>query len=112
MTPGTYNIEIYRGDSTLETVFTFGGLTADLASVQMDIRPVGITSVLIRRFSSAAGDFTINDPVTGVVTLAPYRWEGAAGVYAHDIQLTQVDGVVQTYLRGSFTVIQDITQDD
>jgi len=107
--PGTFNIEIYRGDSSDAINFAFNGLSADVSSIQMDVRPFRGSATVTRSFSSATGEFAITDAAAATATLNSYEWTDPAGTYTHDIELTLVGGITYTILTGSFIVRQDVT---
>lgn len=51
----------------------------------------------------------VSPPTSGKIQFASQIIDIAAGKYNYDIQITFTDDVVKTYVRGVFTVIQDIT---
>lgn len=56
------------------------------------------------------GGITITDGVNGKFKVDPTLVDIPSDVYFYDIQVVFPTSVVKTYIRGSFTVIQDVTR--
>ncbi len=58
---------------------------------------------------STGNGVTITNAAQGIFRIDPFIVLLPAGNYPYDIQLTDVAGVVKTYVSGTLKVIQDIT---
>jgi hypothetical protein len=102
--PAIVNLSVYRGD-TWAQVFRFRegthpvdftGLT--LASAARD--PRGVTTALV-----VGGD------ASGLVTLRLPESGLQPNTYAYDIEVTDTDDLVQTWVRGTLYVVRDVTNE-
>tara|TARA_R110000796_G_scaffold24642_1_gene69965 strand:+ start:801 stop:1157 length:357 start_codon:yes stop_codon:yes gene_type:complete len=118
MNPANYNFtDRYKNDTSNMVRFT---VTKEISAVDTPIDLTGVlikmqlkrgvsSTTAIKTFEVGAG-ITLTDAVNGVFELDAFLLTINQGTYVYDIQLTFTDGTVDTYLRGSFKVIQDITQ--
>ena len=114
MLPGTRDITIYRGDTFVlnarlrqKTIDGQAGLPLDLtgATVSAQIRvSTESTGVPLATFTGDLG----TDIGTVQLSLTPVQTSTLVpGVY--DMQVTFADGTVTTFLKGSVSVIPDVT---
>jgi len=115
-TPGTFNLEVYQGD-TAEFTLSFTRKTDDGSSEPVDF--TGATGLSqIRRAPRdpsklAEFDVTFPDPVNGQVKMVlPANQSGLLGVQTgvYDLQITDVDGRVRTWLAGTVTVTPGVSR--
>ena len=106
----TVLLTFYRGDSTPAIDYNISGLSGDITAVKMEVRPFEGSETVVRSFTSEAGDFVITDATAATFSLLSFKWEGDAGRYVYDIQLT-LSGTEDTFTfcRGPFIITQDIT---
>ena len=115
MTPQVYNItDQYKGDS-------FGGVDFQVLDAITKV-PIDFTDATMRcqfRRGKATGavvkDITIGNGITivnavnGEFSIDAFDITFSAGVYFYDIPTVFSDDVIVTYIKGTLTVIQDIT---
>lgn len=103
MIPARYNLEAYHGD-TWSQPFTFrngdeplnltGGTVAAQAEYGAEIVDLTVTVI-----NAAAGEIALAFPAEG---LAARQWH-------YDVEVTLADGSVTTWVAGTLTVLQDVT---
>ena len=110
--PDILNIDAYRND-TLSLVITLtdsAGAAIDLstAAMKMEVRtrPDGTVKLTL---TEGAG-LTVGGAGNNVVTVAKVVDIDDCGSYYYDLQATYNSGVVTTYLKGMFNVLDDITK--
>jgi hypothetical protein len=120
MVPGTKNIKAHWSGDTwrgitfrISTVDSQGTKTpVDLTGARVDMHvkkePTDRKSVL--QFSTEDSTMQISDAVGGVVTVLPMVVEEKAQEYYYDLQVTDTNGVVTTYVQGSWEIVQDVTR--
>lgn len=109
MTPGTYNLALYRGDTYSWTIKVWQDaahtvptdLTGATAKAEIRDRTGGTTIVPLT--------CTLTPPNTIVMKLATAQWTGMPPAGVWDLQITYADGTVTTVLAGSVTVTPDVT---
>jgi len=82
------------------------------ASIRMDLR--NASGVRLKRFSTATADpgLTLTTPASG-----QFRFDEqivdveCAGVHIYDIEITLASGIVETYISGNWTILQDVTHE-
>jgi hypothetical protein len=111
----TYVIPKHRRGDTWNginsIVITSDGSPVNLtgASIKMELRedidaPVALT------LSTEDGTIVINDPLQGTLTIPPILIDIPFGNYLYDLQITFANGVVKTYLLGTWEIVADITK--
>ena len=108
----TYNITDHiKGD-------TWAGLQI---TIQVNSAPLDLTSAVIKaefkhktcskkyELSTTNGDITITNAAGGVFQFDPAVINWAAGQYTYDIEFTLGSGDVKTYIGGTWTIVEDIT---
>lgn len=113
MIPKTYNFkQQYAGD-------TFNGLAFEL---DRNLSPIDLTGVImkmqIRRGSNGqvikelttSNGITITDPLAGKFKIDAFVNPSTAYNYVYDLELTYPNGVVDTYIKGFFPIIEDVTR--
>lgn len=109
MKPVKYNFPVYsRGDTTDEFTVTpkdkDTGLVLDVASARMQLRDAqNATTIYEPTLTVSAGVITI--PVFPILTT-----QNLLGNYKYDLEVTLADGTVATYMRGTWTFLEDFTQ--
>jgi len=115
MEPGIFNFKNrYAGDTSNDVRFELTeedgttpiNLTGVTFLMQIKSRNYG---VMAKELTGASG-ITIVDAVGGIFNMNSFVVDFSAGKYVYDIQLTFPSGVVKTYLRGQFNVVQDISR--
>jgi hypothetical protein len=61
-------------------------------------------------WSTLDNTFTVNNPLTGAITMNKRILDLKPATYVYDFQVTDSLGNVTTYFKGSILIIQDITQ--
>lgn len=109
MTPGKYDLKLYRGDSyswrfrlfedaaqTVPTDLTGATVKAEIRDKSAGTTIVALTTV-------------VTLPNTVDMSIAPADYDGCPAKGVWDLQLTFVDGSVQTPVAGAVTVTADVT---
>lgn len=114
MTPATFDLTIYRGDSFEKklTFLTSEGNPIDLTGytflAQCRISDARTASLLFQFTPQLA--FLANGIVTLTLTPSDTASRDATETAYWDLQLTTSSGFVQTYLYGSVTILGDISK--
>jgi hypothetical protein len=103
-----------KGDTFSSVNFTFLdslGDPIDLtdATIRIMFRYRCNTGAVVKTMSIGSG-LTVASPTSGVVTLnafTPITFE--VDTYYYDVEITFDDGTIKTYVKGTFKVLQDIT---
>lgn len=109
MQPAIYNFkQQYAGDTFngIQLTIENKNLTGFLIKMQIKTAPFG---AVVKDLSIDNG-ITIVDAVNGILRIDSFVNPITAGYYIYDMQFTNPNGVVQSYLKGQFTVIQDVTR--
>lgn len=119
MIPGVYNLTIYQGD-TFELTFrlrdsvtrAYLDLTDCTVSSQIRLKestatPLAVIAGALQDQTATTGGITLSLTPTETAALAPVAGNTA---YVWDVQLTWPGGRVETYLKGSVTVIAQVTR--
>tara|TARA_R110000744_G_scaffold102758_3_gene197404 strand:- start:3122 stop:3478 length:357 start_codon:yes stop_codon:yes gene_type:complete len=118
MIPAKYNFtDRYKNDTSNLVKFTVNKKIAsvdtaiDLTGVliKMQLKKGVASTSSVKTFEVGSG-ITLTDAVNGIFELDAFLLTIDAGSYVYDMQLTFPDGVVSTYIKGCFKVIQDISQ--
>lgn len=107
--PVTVNLDVYRGDSWAQSfAFKFGGAPVDLSGCVVDawmrspsekVYPLDVAVD-----DAAAGAITVRFPVGA--DLPP------PNAYVYDIEVTDPNDNVLTYVRGRLLVARDVTNEE
>lgn len=112
MTPGKYDLSLYRGDSYTwqfvlwqdedKTIPT--DLTDVVAAAQIRAKP-GATPIIVLECEVTA-------PNIVTVQLTPEAWEDSSCIVVGmwDLELTYLDGTVQTVIAGKVRITADVTR--
>lgn len=115
MTPGKYDLALYRGDS-YEWRFQLWedtgrtlpvDLTGSLVAAEFRDQPGGDVIVSMDCVISTAAGLSVPNVIT--VRLEPEMWPDAPPEGAWDLEVTQPDGDVQTIVAGIVKVTADVT---
>ena len=115
MTPAIYSIpDLYLND-------TYNGVQFTLSDYETEV-PIDLTNVDIKSEFRADSDtgtivktliigdgIEVTDAVNGVFRINAFTVDWTPGLYYYDIQCTFPGDVVKTYIRGTTSVIQDVT---
>lgn len=114
--PGLFNFpDHYKGDNLKQiridiTVLEGPAINTNWTSAKMQMKD--IRGVLTWEFSTALegnSKMTI-DPATKSLVLPIIKsWNIKAGLYYYDLEVTDSDGLVTTYLTGTWKINQDIS---
>jgi len=111
MTPGNYTIRAYRND-TLQLTFTITDgsnvpISLANATMKMEVRNKPDGDVYL---TLTEGDgLTVGGVNNNVVTVSKLVNISDGCSYFYDLQATFTSGVVTTYVKGPFVVMEDIT---
>ena len=110
MLQGTYDITVVSRDTWSGAAFTVtvNGSPLNLtgASILMQAR-AGRALPAVFEASTAGASIVIDTPLAGQFHCAPKVVSAVPGVYFHDIQITLASGQIKTYIKGTFTVLED-----
>jgi hypothetical protein len=102
--PVTYNLKAYRGDTWSRTFRLL------LVGVPIDLTSATVACWAGMQDTHTPLPTTIGEPPTnGEVTIGMPDPPLAAGAYSYDLEVTEVDGKVTTWVRGRLQVEQDVT---
>ena len=113
--PSNYNFPDHvRGDTFNGVVFTVlvNASPVDFtnAILTMDLRPLGGGDVVKTFTTIDSGGLTIQDPPTsGKFSLDQQIIDLPSATYEYDIEMDFSNGVVKTYIGGTWTILQDVT---
>ena len=103
----------FKGDTFGGVQFTLSrnGSPIDLtgASLEMMLRLVKTVSPPALTLSTPSSGLTITDAVNGVFTVDKQEIDIDAGDYFYDIELTEANGDINTYIAGQWVILQDTT---
>ena len=109
MTPGTYNLKLYRGDTHNFRVILWAD---DAATVPYDLTGAEVEAE-IREKSAGTHVVTLDTVVTLLntvdVTMTPEMFDTCPLRGVWDLQVTTAGGEVLTPLAGSVAVMADVT---
>lgn len=116
MRPGTRNLSLYAGDTEkFNIAITAGGSPVDLTgwTGKAEIRPTRGSATLIATFTTTIS----STPTDGTLVIALSKVQTAAlpvgdSIGVWDLQMTAPGGDVKTFLTGSVSVTQDVTDTD
>lgn len=101
--PVTYNLKAYRGDTWVQAFrFVYQGAPLDLTGSSVECwlaNPDGVWELPVQS-GGADGMVTIGLPTDDTIE---------ANAYSYDIEVTDPDGAVTTWVKGRMTVSQDVT---
>jgi len=123
-TISTYNFpDHYKGDTLLPIVFSlkdstnpppYPPVSLENATAKCQFRKDNEKGTLVKELTTAVdGGLEITDAAGGVLTMEGFVIDWTAGIYYYDIEFTFTSGVatvVKTYIRGTITVVQDVTK--
>ena len=111
----TYNIpSIIKGDTFKDLQFTLkiNSVVEDLTdyAIACKFRKYAKTGKEIKSISIGLG-ISLTDATNGIFKIDAFDLDDTfvAGVYYYDIEFTNGSGEINTYIQGSFKVIQDVT---
>lgn len=107
-----YNFTHKQGDTFKAVNFAVTGTPTlpTIATVKMQLRKECGGLVALNLTSVASAGITIVDAVTGLFKINEQIINIPEYNYLYDIQITFVDGIIRTWLSGSFNVECDITR--
>lgn len=116
MAVGTYDFEVYQGD-TLDKTFTWFDADSDPVdltgySARMHVRESVDATDAVLELSSDDGDIVLGGSAgtIQVVVSGDDMGDVEAATYRYDLELTSSGDVVQTLLKGKFKVVAEVTR--
>jgi len=112
MIPVIYNIKAYRND-TLQLTFTIrdnDGNPVSLANADLKLQVRNKPDGTVYITMTEGNGLTVGGVGNNVITISKIIDFNACGCYHYDLQATFTNGIVNTYVRGSFIIFNDITQ--
>lgn len=107
----TYNISAYNNDTFPGVNFTVTVNTVVLnltdATIRMQVRK-SRNETPILDLALGTG-LTITDAAAGKFKIDEQIISGTPGMYYYDIEITLSGGDVKTYIKGTFTIVGDVT---
>ena len=108
-----YNLpDGYKGDTydTVQFRLSINDVAEDLTNyaIRCMFRENTKQGILVKDISIGSG-ITLVDAVNGLFNIDAFAMTFDAGGYFYDIEFTDGNGRIKTYLKGQLTVIQDIT---
>lgn len=111
----TYNIPDHRrGD-------TWDGINS--VAINSNDQPINLTGAIIKMqlredvdspaaltLSTTGSTIVITNALQGTFTIPPILVDIPFGKYLYDIQVTFANGVVKTYVKGTWEIVADITE--
>jgi hypothetical protein len=82
-------------------------LTGCVIRMMMKLNPT--VEVPAYEFSTTNARILITNPTGGIFQLIGVNMEIPAGLYFYDIDITFISGRRQTYIKGQFKILQDVT---
>jgi hypothetical protein len=105
--PSHFRGDTWNGISSVTVNSNRAPLNLAGASIKMQLREY-IDSPVVLEFSTTAGSIVIVDAAQGIFSIPSTIVDIPIGVYSFDIQITQSNGVVGTYISGTWEIIADI----
>lgn len=116
MIAGTYNIPTQTNGDTFDGVqFTMtktidGTTTAiNLTDCQLFSQIKDSKGLVVRDMSIGNG-ITVTNAINGVFQIDSFVVNLGIGTFVYDIQLIYPNGDIKTYVKGAFSVLQDVTK--
>lgn len=78
---------------------------SNISKVELDLEKDG---KIWKRYNIENNSIVINS--SGIFTILSHILDISPGVYNYDLQITFENGVVKTYLRGTWEIFEDITK--
>jgi len=109
----SYNLpDGYKGDTYKAIQFTLSinGVVEDLTgyAIRSIFRLETKTGTEVLDFAIGTG-ITLTDATNGIFTIDAFAMTLDANLYYYDIEFTDASSVINTYICGQLTVIQDVT---
>jgi hypothetical protein len=79
------------------------------ASIKMQLRE-DLDAPVVLELSTANGGITITNPLSGIFQIPPQIIDIPFDTYNYDIQVTFPNGVIKTYIAGTWVITPDITE--
>jgi hypothetical protein len=111
----TYNIPDHRRGDTWDGInsitISVNGSPINLvgATIKMEFRQ-SLDSPVVLTLSTADNSIIIFNALNGNIQIPPKKIEIPFGKYFYDLQVTYSNGVVKTYMEGSWEIRADITE--
>jgi hypothetical protein len=110
-----YNIPSHRrgdtwaGIGSLTIFVNSSALNLQGSDIKMEFRQ-SIDSPVALTLSTQTSSIIINQTTLGLIQIPPKLIEIPFGEYFYDLQITFPNGVVKTYMSGTWEITPDITQ--
>ena len=119
MIPKKYTIPTHiKGDTFMDGLGIIFVMTTGTGHAPLDLTGYKIRCQF--RFGSKTGAVALTVNETDMIVIYDtnkfslladsYIIDWTAGTYYYDIEFTSADGVINTYLEGTFTILQDVTR--
>ena len=111
----TYDIIVYKGDTWngINTIELLNNnipiIIPDNATIYMQVKTESEDITPVMSLSTNDGTIIITDGPNGKFRINPIIVNIEAGSYVYDVQINFTSSEIKTYLKGTFTVIQDVT---
>jgi hypothetical protein len=110
--PGIYTYTAYRNDSFQDVITIVDSANNPISLANADVKlqvrtkPDGDIKITI----SEGNGLSVGGAGSNVITINKVLDIDKGGRYFYDLQATFTNGQIQTYMRGPFIVIEDITK--
>jgi hypothetical protein len=110
-----YNIPSHRRGDTWDGInsitINVNGVPINLtnADVKMEFRQ-SLDSPVVLTLSTADNSIIIVNALNGNIQIPSKKIEVPFGKYFYDLQVTYPNGIVKTYMEGSWEIVADITE--
>jgi hypothetical protein len=116
-TPAIYNLpSAYRGDSYGPITFKFKNeeespdyINFTGSRVDLQVRNKRFKDIIVLNWSTSNGSIEISDTAILLKQINGENMKIPPGAYLYDMQIIK-DGITKTYLKGDFTIVDDITE--
>ncbi len=88
--------------------YSLNGSPVDITNHAIRLQVKSIANEVLIDLAIGSG-ITITDPANGVFRIDPLIAPENCGQNRYDLQFTDAGGVVKTYLKGKFTIEEDVT---
>lgn len=115
MTPATYNFpnhtkgDTFKGLSSLTITINSQAPTTTLASAKLQLRKTPLGKVFLE-LSSEDDTIIIEDSAAWEISIPKILIDIPPYAYFYDLQTIDENGDVSTYLKGTWTIVEDITR--
>ena len=102
--------DTWNGISSINVQVNGEAPSSTLASARMQFRRTKQSNVIALGLSTSGGEIVIDDATNWDLSIAPIDLTLTPGVYLWDIEFTDSDDVVKTYVEGSLEILWDVSR--